>query len=233
MPPRTILAATDFSTASISALAYAARLASYCRATLHVLHVENASPGAAPGHTAIDLSDRTRREFQRVIAAAAPDVDCSLYVHAMTGPPAEVILEVARARRADVVVVGSQDISDAQKPGFGTTIDELLQRTHLSVIVVPAGWTPPRPANLQLPREVTPIPQRTAAGVKRLVRSVNPSTHTRLDSAAGLTASSIRADRAPLLVPVSTAPRSYTAVPTGPAYRMVSLGNTPVLMYMR
>ena len=166
MPPRTILAATDFSAASISALAYAARLASYCRATLHVVHVEGPSPGAAPGHSAIDLSDRTRREFQRVIAAAAPDAGCSLYVHAMTGPPADVILEVARARRADVVVVGSQRISDAQKPGFGSTTDELLRRAHLSVIVVPAGWKPPRPANVQLPREVKPIHQRTAASLK-------------------------------------------------------------------
>jgi nucleotide-binding universal stress UspA family protein len=232
MPPRTILAATDFSTASISALAYAARLASYCRATLHVLHVEAPSPGAAPAHSAIDLSDRTRREFERVITAAAPNAGCSLYVHAMTGPPADVILEVARARRADVVVVGSQDISDAQKPGFGTTTDELLRRAHLSVIVVPAGWKPPQPASLQLPREVKPIHQRTAAGLKRLVKSVNPATHTLLDSAAGLTASSNRADRAPLLVPVRTAPRSFTAAPTGRPYRMVSLGNAPVLMYL-
>src|SRR5687767_6077186 len=66
MPPRTILAATDFSPASISGLAYAARLASYCRAALHVLHVEDPGPGAASEHHEIDVSDRTRREFQRV-----------------------------------------------------------------------------------------------------------------------------------------------------------------------
>jgi nucleotide-binding universal stress UspA family protein len=232
MPPRTILAATDFSPASISGLAYAARLASYCRAALHVLHVEDPGPGAASEHHEIDVSDRTRREFQRVIAAAAPDAGCSLYVHAMTGSPADVIIAVARARRADVVIVGSQGISDAQKPGFGATIDELLRRADLTVIMVPAGWKPPRPTHVQLPREVKPVYQRTADSLKRLVTSANPSTHTLLDSGAGLAASSIRADRAPLLVPVRTAPRSFTALPTGPAYRMVSLGNAPVLMYM-
>lgn len=236
MPPRTILAATDFTDASISALAYAARLANHCRATLHVLHVEDPGPGAVPGHSTIDLSDRTRREFQRVIAAAAPQAG-SLFVHAMAGHPADVILEVARARRADVVVVGSLGMSEAQKPGFGSTTDELVRRAHLSVIMVPAGWKPPQraAASLQLPREVTPIHQRTAAGLKRLVKSVNPPTITRLNwrgPGASGPEPGVRVDRAPLVVPVRTAPRSYTAVPSGAAYRMVSLGNAPVLMYM-
>jgi nucleotide-binding universal stress UspA family protein len=237
MPPRTILAATDFTDASISALAFAARLATHCRATLHVLHVDDRSPGGVPGQSTIDLSDRTRREFQRVIAIAAPDAGCSLFVHAMAGRPADVILEVARARRADVVVVGSQGMSDPQKPGFGSTTDELVRRAHLSVIMVPAGWKPPQraAASLQLPREVKPIHQRTAAGLKRLVKRVNPPTITRLDwrgPGASGPEPGVRVDRAPLVVPVRTAPRSYTAVPSGAAYRMVSLGNAPVLMYL-
>ena len=237
MPPRTILAATDFTEASISALAFAARLATHCRATLHVLHVEDRSPGGVPGQSTIDLSDRTRREFQRVIAIAAPDAGCSLFVHAMAGRPADVILEVARARRADVVVVGSQGMSDPQKPGFGSTTDELVRRAHLSVIMVPAGWNPPQraTASLQLPREVKPIHRRTAAGLKRLVKRVNPPTITRLDwrgPGASGPEPSVRVDRAPLVVPVRNAPRSYTAVPSGAAYRMVSLGNAPVLMYL-
>jgi len=235
MPPRTILAATDFTDASISALAYAARLANHCRATLHVLHVEDPGPGAVPGQSTIDLSDRTRRELQRVIAAAVPGAGCSLFVHAMAGRPADVILEVARARRADVVVVGSQGMSDAQKPGFGSMTDELLRRAHLSVIMVPSGWKPPQRAAVQLPREVKPIHQRTADGLKRLVKSVHPATLTRLDwrgPGASGPEPGVRVDRAPLVVPVRTAPRPYTAVPSGAAYRMVSLGNAPVLMYM-
>ena len=229
MPPRTILAATDFSNASIKALAFAARLANHCRAPLHVLHVEDPGPGAAPGQSSVDLSDRTRREMQRVIAAAAPDAGCALYVHAMIGSPAEVILEAARARRADVVIVGGQSLSEPQKSGFGSIADELLRRAHLPVIVVPPAWEPPRQTrvNVRLPKEVQPLHQHPVAGWRRLVGQVNPSARPMV------AASAVRADRAPLLVPpVRTKARAYTAAPAGPPYRMVSLGNAPVLVYM-
>jgi nucleotide-binding universal stress UspA family protein len=234
MPPRTILAATDFSEASIRALAFAARLANHCRAPLHVLHVADPDPGAIPGQTSVDLSERTRLEMQRVIAAAAPDAGCALYVHTMIGSPADVILETARARRADVLVVGSQGMSDPQKPGFGSTTDELLRRAHLSVIMVPAGWRPPQRPSVQLPGEVTPINRRTPAGLKRLVKIVNPPALTLLDrrgSGGGLEPT-VRVDCAPLVVPVKTAPGSYTAAPSAAAYRLASLGNAPVLMYL-
>jgi nucleotide-binding universal stress UspA family protein len=226
MPPRTILAATDFSHASVKALAFAARLANHCRAPLHVLHVEDAGPGATPGQSSVDLSDRTRREMQRVIAAASADAGCALHVHTMIGSPAAVILEAARARHADVVIVGGQCLSEPQKPGFGSIADELLRRAHLPVIVVPATWEPPRQSRgVQLPKEVTPLPQRPVAGWRRLVGRVNPS------SRLVVAPSAVRADRAPLLVPVRTAGRAYTAAPVGLSYRMVSLGNAPVLEY--
>jgi nucleotide-binding universal stress UspA family protein len=229
MPPRTILAATDFSYASIKALMFAARLANHCRAPLHVLHVEDPGPGAAPGQSGVDLSDSTRREMQRVIAAAAPDAGCALQVHAMLGSPAEVILETARARHADVVIVGGQSLSEPQKPGFGSIADELLRRTHLPVIVVPVTWEPPRQmrVGVQLPKEVKPLHQPPVGGWRRLVRPVNSPPRSVVAPSA------VRADRAPLLV-LSVRPnaRPYTAAPVGLPYRMVSLGNAPVLVYM-
>jgi nucleotide-binding universal stress UspA family protein len=229
MPPRTILAATDFSDASIKALAFAARLANHCRAPLHVLHVEGSGAGAVPGQSSVDVSERTRREMERVIAAAAPDSGCALYVHTLIGSPAEVILETARARHADVVIVGGQNLADPQKPGFGSITDQLLRRAHVPVIVVPAGWEAPRQTRVsfQLPKEVKPIHRDPVAGWRRLVRHVNPP-------ARPVAASTVRADRAPLLVPpVRTAPRPYTPGPAGLPYRMVSLGNAPVFVYMR
>ena len=230
MPPRTILAATDFSNASIKGLAFAARLANHCRAPLHVLHVEDSGPGAVPGQSSVDVSERTRREMERVIAAAAPGSGCALYVHALIGSPADVILETARARQADVVIVGGQNLADPQKPGFGSVTDQLLRRAHLPVIVVPAEWEAPRQTRVsfQLPKEVKPLDRAPVAGWRRLVRQVNPAARTAAASCA------VRADRAPLVVPPArTALRPYTPAPTGLPYRMVSLGNAPVFVYMR
>jgi nucleotide-binding universal stress UspA family protein len=229
MPPRTILVATDFSDASIKALAFAARLANHCRAPLHVLHVEDSGRGTVPGHSSVDVSERTRREMQRVIAAAAPDSGCALYVHTLVGSPADVILETARARQADVVIVGGQNLADPQKPGFGSITDQLLRRAHLPVVVVPSGWEAPRQTRVsfQLPKDVKPFHRGPVAGWRRLVGRANPP-------APEAASSSVRADRAPLLVtPVRTTPRPYTPAPSGRPYRVVSLGNAPVFVYTR
>ena len=55
MPPRSILAAVDFSAPSRVALEFAARLANHCQASLHVLYVEDPLLAAAAKAQGIDL----------------------------------------------------------------------------------------------------------------------------------------------------------------------------------
>ena len=150
IPPRTILAAIDFSDTSRTALVCAARLARHCQARLHVVHAEHPLLGAAAEHSGIDLAAQTREELQRTVAAAPPAADCSPQLHAVAGPAVEVILEVAGARQADLVVVGSRGMSGAEKLVFGSTTEGLLRRSEVSVLVVPFGWTPPRAATVDL-----------------------------------------------------------------------------------
>lgn len=150
IPPRTILAATDFSKPSITALMFAARLARHCNASLHVVHAEHPLLDAAAGQSGIDLAAETREELQRLIAAARPATECSPQTHVVAGPAVDVILDLARARRADVIVVGSHGMSGAEKLVFGSTTEGVLRRSDISVLVVPSGWTPPRPAAVDL-----------------------------------------------------------------------------------
>ena len=49
IPPRRILAATDFSEGSRVALTFAGRMAKQCHGTLHVLHAEDPLLSAAAG----------------------------------------------------------------------------------------------------------------------------------------------------------------------------------------
>jgi nucleotide-binding universal stress UspA family protein len=150
IPPRTILAATDFSDASTVALACAARLARHCQAALHVVHAEDPLLDAAAGHTGMNLAAQTREELQRLIAATRPAADCSPQLHVVTGSAVDVVLDVARAQHADLVVAGSRGMSGAEKFMFGSITEGLLRRSDVSVLVVPPQWKPPRPAGVDL-----------------------------------------------------------------------------------
>jgi nucleotide-binding universal stress UspA family protein len=145
IPPRTILAAVDFSDASRAALGLAARLARRGGSDLHVLHVEHPLLEAAAQHAGIDLTGETRDELHRFIASATPPADGSSHAHVATGLAAEVILEQARRLRADLIVVGGRGMSGAEKLVFGSTADGVIRRSDISVLVVPAEWTAPNP----------------------------------------------------------------------------------------
>ena len=146
IPPRTILAAVDFSETSRDALVLAARLARHCLSELHVLHVEHPLLGAAADHAGIDLSTETREELKTFIAAAAPAADSAPEAYVAAGEAVEVILDHAHRHRADLVVVGGRGMSGAERFVFGSTTEALLRRADVSVLVVPSGWAAPRPA---------------------------------------------------------------------------------------
>jgi len=150
MPPRTIVAAIDFSDASRVALVLAARLARHCRSALHVLHADHPLLDVAADRAGIDLARETHEELKRFIAAAAPAVECSPQLHVIAGAAVDVILNVAHQHQADLIVVGARGMSGAQQLVFGSTTEGLLRRADVSVLVGPAGWVPPRPDSLDL-----------------------------------------------------------------------------------
>jgi len=150
IPPRTILAATDFSDASRRALAFAARLARHSDAALHIVHAEHPLLSAAAERSGIDLAAETREELRRIIAAASPAVDCSPQLHVVAGAAVDVVAALAHTQHADVIVVGSHGMSGTEKLVFGSTTEGLLRRSDVSVLVVPPEWTPPRPTGVDL-----------------------------------------------------------------------------------
>jgi nucleotide-binding universal stress UspA family protein len=291
MPPRTILAAIDFSDTSRVALVLAARLARHCRAELHVLHAEHPLLGAAAEHAGIDLARETHEELQRFIAGAFPAAECSPRAHVIAGAAVDVVLDVAHGHHADLVVVGSRGMSGAETLVFGSTTEGLLRRSGVSVLVVPAGWMPPHPDALDL-SGTGPIvagvdlSDPSAAGAKAacklasvlgtsveivhivpdlavlsrwrayaetalrdriatarqdlepVVRSLGCSVPVEMRVEAGpvpdrlAEAAAPTLNRAPMLVLGKKAPGSKGAAPGTIAYRVLSLANVPVLMYV-
>ena len=145
IPPRAILAAVSFSDSSRVALVLAARLARHCGAELHVLYVEDALLAAAARHEGIDLATETYAQLERFVAGAWPAAQCSPQTHVLTGPTVDVILDVVHRHRVDLVVIDSGRMSGAERLVFGSATDQLLRRADVSVLVAPAGWTPPHP----------------------------------------------------------------------------------------
>ena len=291
IPPRTILAAIDFSDTSKAALVLAARLARQCRAELHVLHVEHPLLAAAARHAGIDLTLETHEELQQFIAAAAPAADGSIHAHVEAGSAVEVIIERAHKLRADLVVVGGRGMSGAEKIVFGSTTEGLLRRSDVSVLVVPTGWAAPHPTApdlsgvgpvvvgidpsdssiagakaacalasvLKTSVEVvhivpdlavlgrwrahaeTAVRDRVSAArreleplVQGLGCSVPVQLHVRTGAVADQLAhaASTGRDRAPIVVLGKKLPDSHGGAPGTIAYRVLSMADAPVLMYV-
>ncbi len=145
IPPRRILATTDFSAASKTAVTFAACLAKQCRATMHLLHAENPLLAAAAREAGIDLNRETREALQEFMASVAPAGDYAPLHHVVCGPATDVIVDVAARESADLIVVGSRGMSGAAHLVFGSTTEGVLRRAGTSVLVVPPGWTPAHP----------------------------------------------------------------------------------------
>jgi nucleotide-binding universal stress UspA family protein len=144
-PPRTVLAAVDFSDSSRVALTFAARFAKHVGAVLHMLYAEDPMLVAAAAARGVDLTRETNDElviFAKsvgLVGAARP------VVHVVTGPPSQVIRDIGRREGADLVVVGMRGISAAEHLMFGSTTEGVLRAADISVVAVPDAWTPPDP----------------------------------------------------------------------------------------
>ncbi|MEQ1759456.1 MAG: universal stress protein [Vicinamibacterales bacterium] len=143
IPPTTILVAVDFSDASSTALACAARLARQSSASLRVLHVEDPLLSAAAQESGIHLSAESREELGRLVDRIPDMREVPHQQYVVTGRPVEVILDVACREGADLIVVASHGMSGVARAVFGSVTEGLLHRTDRSVLVVPAEWRLP------------------------------------------------------------------------------------------
>src|SRR5262245_17615985 len=107
-PPRTVLAAVDFSDPSRVALTCAARMAKQCHAMLHVLHVEDPLLAGAARSAGIDLTAETRSELEAFMQRASPAAEWTPSHHVVAGSPAEAICHIAERESADLIVMGAR-----------------------------------------------------------------------------------------------------------------------------
>ncbi len=139
-PPKKILLATDLSARCDRALDRAASLATAWQAELIGVHALEQEEGfyasldrrlpswrrrPDPAHI---VEDQLRRDMQH----AAPHVTAV----AERAEPTELILRVAKARGCDLIVTGIARDETLGRFGLGTTVDHLLRRSRVPLLIV-------------------------------------------------------------------------------------------------
>lgn len=143
-----ILVPVDFSPASVAALAWAAETALLMKVPLEILHVVH-DPESAPGYYArskrkghlrrfedlakemmADFLDQFRTEHPK--AAALDKLTTTLVV----GLPTTRILEVAKDRRACLIVMGSQGRTGLPRLFLGSKAERVVQLAPMPVTIV-------------------------------------------------------------------------------------------------
>lgn len=149
MPPKPIVVGVDDSAESIRALIIAWTIAEAAHAPLVVVHAVpdlwlatglNETPVVMP-EVQRTLTQGARQRIERLIQEVIPRA-ATTSLQVLTGPAAFAIAEVARKRRAELVVLGGRHHGTLAR-GLGRSTAHYLVRTiDVPVLVVGAGTAP-------------------------------------------------------------------------------------------
>jgi nucleotide-binding universal stress UspA family protein len=139
-----ILCGVDFSESSVKAFETATELARSFKAELHVMHVIEAYPVTPawlplPGadESATSLEEKATAAMEALVARAARDFHGLQMTTEVTRGRAFVeILNRARARKVDLIVLGSQGLTLPEEAFFGSTVERVMKGATCSVLVV-------------------------------------------------------------------------------------------------
>lgn len=141
VPAKKILLATDLSARCDRAMDRASSLAAAWKAELVIVHalertgdsyVAELEQRLPSWRRSPDPARIVEAQIRRDMVQAAPKVTAI----AERGEPAEVILEVAAAHGCDLIVVGLARDETLGRFGLGSTVDRLLRRSQVPLLVV-------------------------------------------------------------------------------------------------
>jgi universal stress protein A len=140
---RSLLCPIDFSEQSRAALKYAEIVASRGDAALAVAYVNDPLLVAAAGAALHDdrFVKRSGQELQDFVKATlAPGAKPKpVKYHVCIGDPAAEIMKSASRSRSDLIVLGTQGLTGAERLFVGSTTLSVLQQTTIPVLAVPSS----------------------------------------------------------------------------------------------
>ena len=133
MKIKQILCGVDFSEASVRAFETAVELAQTFKANLHVIHVIEADP-ATPD---LSLEQKAIRAMDLLLAPAQETLhNVRLTSEVTTGRGFVEILNSARERRCDLIVLGAKGITLLEETLLGTNSEHIVKEAPCSVLIV-------------------------------------------------------------------------------------------------
>jgi nucleotide-binding universal stress UspA family protein len=150
LPLKRILCPTDFSADSRAALRAAGEMALYFSAELTVLHVHvSTQPAVWPyeglgvnpieaGLTNEESMALRRRELEGEASAVLP-AGVKPVLEVVLGEPADTILETARQRRIEMIVMAPHGHNRLRKAIFGSTAEKVVKESPCPVVTMHAG----------------------------------------------------------------------------------------------
>jgi len=137
---RVAVVATDFSSESIAAARDALPLLAE-DATLHLVHAWTPVATAFPIAELARLNDQYAaslpEQFDRFRTALGRCEGLTVKTHALEGPPAALVLALARAEKADLIIAGTHGRGMVQRWLLGSTSSALLRAAECSVLLAP------------------------------------------------------------------------------------------------
>lgn len=134
-----MLVPLDFSDVSLDLLRQAAGLAAALDGAIDVIHVTD--PQSLPQYYARTFGEEQQRmaeqALQKLMAAASLDIEYTTAV--LTGKPDDVIVDLAAARKHDLIMLASAGRSRLSQMLLGSTADRVIRKAPCPVLAWRAG----------------------------------------------------------------------------------------------
>ena len=138
-----ILVPVDFSSHSSGALRYAREIATTYGAKLDLVHVVEQvlhpefyeTAGVAPGAAGPELERRARAEMARLVEEGS-DPDVAFEAHVVDGRAARDLVEFARERESDLIVIATHGLTGIRHLLLGSVAEKVVRSAPCPVLTV-------------------------------------------------------------------------------------------------
>lgn len=139
MLPKTILVPTDFSPNADQALDYACELAAKLGATIHLVHAVSAPPSALQVALTEQIIENLLSEDRAVLEKLMRSRGEAAAFGSSTvdiGDPRDLILNTAKTRGADLIVMGTHGRRGLSRMVMGSVAENVLRHAPCPVLVI-------------------------------------------------------------------------------------------------